>query len=84
LGFLNKKFRAATLLTIDDSLFGLLDQKGYEGSVVESDKNRIKVKYQIITIETYDVHLKYIIRGWCNCLPRKNVKTKFLLQETLI
>jgi hypothetical protein len=61
LGFINKKVRAASVLVVKDTVFGFLDQKGYESSVVESDKRRIRVYGQSLSPEKHEIHLNYII-----------------------
>ena len=47
LGFINKKVRAATIICSTDTVFGTLDRKGYESSILEIDKRKIKVKYHL-------------------------------------
>lgn len=42
LGFVNKTYRSGSVVATEDCFFGCLDQNGYESSVIEADKRRIK------------------------------------------
>ena len=44
---------------MEDSIFGILDKNGYESSVVEADKKRIRVYFDKINIEKYEVHSQH-------------------------
>jgi hypothetical protein len=45
LAMMNSRPRAASIMSLDDSVYGILDIHGYESSVLENDKQKIRVYY---------------------------------------